>query len=122
MPKKGSSAGVDEQRARLGRGEQLEAGWCFDPDREEDVFKCGELEEAVVNDKSSVSFDGSKVVDLATGEVETRKARPMMAGTMTTPNAPVATSPTGGGGRGPAAGAGAGTTGAATAAAGSNRS
>jgi hypothetical protein len=108
MPKE-SSAEVKTQRERMGRGEQLEAGWCFDPDRDPDVFRCGELEKKVAEGKVSVSFDGARVMDLESGQVTLQKARPMNVGTMTTPNAPAtgadtattdnAAAGTGGGGR-----------------------
>jgi len=91
MPKKESSAEVTEQRERLGRGDQLTNGYCFDPDRDPDIFKCGPLEEGVAKGEISVSWDGSIVQNLVTGEVERREARPMTASTMIAPvNAPTA--------------------------------
>jgi hypothetical protein len=63
---------VAEMRARLGRGEQLPAGWTFNPDRDPDVYKATDEELAVANGELSVSWDGRIVTNLATGQVEMR--------------------------------------------------
>lgn len=60
---------VAAQRARLARGEQLEGGWCFDGDRDPDIFRCNETERAVAAGELSVSWDGTKVLNLKTGEM-----------------------------------------------------
>lgn len=64
---------IEAQRAKLAKGEQLDAGFCFDPGRNPDIFECHEEDTAVAAGDVSVSWDGRTVTNLKTGEVETRE-------------------------------------------------
>lgn len=64
--------GAEEQRARLARGEQMEAGWCFDPGRNPDFFRCKDEDERVAKGEVSRSWDGTSLTDLKAGTTETR--------------------------------------------------
>jgi hypothetical protein len=64
--------GAARQRERMGRGEQLESGWCYNGDRNPDVFRCSEEDEAVARGDISVSYDGRTVTDLTKGEAVVR--------------------------------------------------
>lgn len=64
---------VDAQRTHMLRGEQLDNGWCYDGDRDPDIFRCGEREEAVARGDTSVSYDGTMVLDLKAGTVKQGK-------------------------------------------------
>lgn len=70
---KEDAKGADVQRARLARGEQIEAGWCFDPGRNPDLFRCSEEDERVAKGEISRSWDGTSVTDLKEGTTETRE-------------------------------------------------
>lgn len=95
----------------IARGEQLPGGWCIDFDHPDTVYHCSDEEQAVAAGDVSVSFDRSKVLDLASGEVTEREADFRRANPMGMVElgggVPVASSPTGGGGRGPVASGGA---------------
>lgn len=70
---KDKDGGVQEALDRIGRGEQP-SGYCVDFDRDPPVFPCGDLEEGIAKGDVSVSWDGSKVFDLKTGEMTAREA------------------------------------------------
>lgn len=114
MAKKDEARDDDRQRQLdlVSRGESIEGGWCLDFDHPEVVYRCSDEEEAVARGDISVSFDRSRVLDIASGEVTERDAdwsrfQPQFADVA---GAPVASSPTGGGSRGPATGNGGGGT------------
>jgi hypothetical protein len=116
MAKKDEKSGVDAQLDRLREGRQIEAGYCLDFDRDPVIYECSEVEEAVARGDTSLSYDGTKALDLKSGQVEVRDVAPKRAATANFSVAelggpvPAASSPTGGGGRGPVAGAGTRTT------------
>lgn len=63
---------VDAQRAKLSRGEQLDAGFCYDPGRNPDIFECDEEDQRVAAGEVSRSWDGTSLTDLKAGTTETR--------------------------------------------------
>jgi hypothetical protein len=69
---KEDAKGVEEQRARLARGQQIEAGWCFDPGRNPEFFRCSAEDERVAKGEISRSWNGTAITDLKSGVVETR--------------------------------------------------
>lgn len=80
--KKATKEQVAEARRAISRGEQFPAGLCYDADRYPDEFyPCSELEERVAKGEVSVSWDGTKVTDLKTGETTDRDVAPKVVPT-----------------------------------------
>lgn len=63
---------VADCKARLARGEQLPGGVCWNPDRKDEFYECSKEEVATAEGKLSVSWDGTKVVDLESGALTER--------------------------------------------------
>ena len=66
---------LNKERENLAAGRGLSAGVCFNPDRDPDLYECGDDDETakIAKGEISVSWDGRTVTDLKTGEVTTRE-------------------------------------------------
>jgi hypothetical protein len=91
MPNKVTKVDLEECRKALATGERWPSGICYNPDRyPEEFYPCTDQDQAVAEGKISVSWDGTKVTDLKTGQVTTqesnvvRRANPNFAPVSTT--------------------------------------
>lgn len=65
---------MNEAREALRDGTRLPTGVCVDFQRNPAIFECSETDKAVARGEISVSYDGTQILDLATGEMREGKA------------------------------------------------
>jgi hypothetical protein len=61
---------MEEVRTALRDGSRIPTGVCLDFSRNPYAFPCSDLDKSVANGEVSVSFDGTQILDLKTGEVK----------------------------------------------------
>src|SRR4051812_23343911 len=60
---------IKECRRRLANAERLPPGVCYNPDNyPEEFYMCSEMEQRAAAGEVSMSWDGTKVTDLKTGQ------------------------------------------------------
>jgi hypothetical protein len=73
MAKQLSDKVLEDVRVALRNGTGLPDGVCLDFARDPYAFPCSDVEERTAQGEVSVSFDGTQILDLKTGEVKEGK-------------------------------------------------